>query len=878
MAADERKLMQIGFAALMARKLAPLKQYLYEKIGEGGFVFEPVLRNNTAELDDYEYMKKKYYSQIVYEAAQAGELDTSIEESNIDIKAARRLWAGRSGTGWQGTGKGGYMESLDPGVGNPVRNEVDELLHMYLKYQGDKTQQLTQLSHEATYDLFDKVAEHSRKNNPNPSDMAFTNYVPSPKDMGIGSEQELQWYLLPQTSGDVPPSNATPSEKKEWLTKALRQLPIQKWNNPKLKTQFYTSYGKAHADFAVKLANSEHLEGDDYRRLTQLDSRGPRLHTTVGTGLDKTSVEVAEYSESFKQTDAGMDRYLPDIEPDKPVIRKHPSLSGYDKSDQHIIMPFTYELGGAPFGGEGGALADTGIGIGADPQATVDKKLLTTIFEKRKIEDIFPDSFTEYQKMRRNELNKYLMNFTTGEGGKSLNQKERDEAAVALDNIHEVKQFLMWMENQVNMELEELNALTAGNYAGKDWFKEDYPEFASHGKYATGQLTLSDVSPGLKLSLSGYTPKKKMIYGPEGPISTAHRYLAGQSGWGKAIEGQVQSGGWLRGYDYKQEIMDGFLGDFEIFGEEYGYKADQIWSWIKNPQGDDVTQWEQEHGKWDFKWNDKLSRGKDIYFPLKTPEGEPGLVKITVRATVQKDNRTSPISKKKYGVTTATRPVRTHVKLTLSDVQYIKDIKHTVEQEEVKWFRHAEGVIAWNAYISSLYTHGAGGIYQGGALMVHSGVGAQMFMGDRTPANSVGFFTSTISTGDFAEKLKELVDIGAKSWFKEADGFGAYFDLSEMAGGAFKEWAQVWNGESSKIERAINKKIQTKWALWLDQYAGGGATAPPPRVAKSWEGPIKLGPFVHSTKFLGQAQSATMRPHGYYTRGGKRDGSFDKWT
>ncbi len=56
----------------------------------------------------------------------------------------------------------------------------------------------------------------------------------------------------------------------------------------------------------------------------------------------------------------------------------------------------------------------------------------------------------------------------------------------------------------------------------------------------------------------------------------------------------------------------------------------------------------------------------------------------------------------------------------------------------------------------------------------------------------------------------------------------------------------------------------------MSQYAGGGATAPPPRVAKTWEGPIKLGPFVHSTKYLGAAQSLGMRPHGYYTLGGTK--------
>ena len=55
---DTRKLMQIGFAALLARKKAVQKQYAYEKRGDGGFVFEPILRGNTPELEDEEYIKE----------------------------------------------------------------------------------------------------------------------------------------------------------------------------------------------------------------------------------------------------------------------------------------------------------------------------------------------------------------------------------------------------------------------------------------------------------------------------------------------------------------------------------------------------------------------------------------------------------------------------------------------------------------------------------------------------------------------------------------------------------------------------------------------------------------------------------------------------
>ena len=86
---------------------------------------------------------------------------------------------------------------------------------------------------------------------------------------------------------------------------------------------------------------------------------------------------------------------------------------------------------------------------------------------------------------------------------------------------------------------------------------------------------------------------------------------------------------------------------------------------------------------------------------------------------------------------------------------------------------------------------------------------------------------------------------------------------AERAGKSKKEN----KGRSKQLEKDINKRIAMKWEMWLDQYAGGGVTAAPPSIAKSWGGPIKLGPFVHSTKYFGQAQSVGRRPHGYYVHG-----------
>ena len=61
--------------------------------------------------------------------------------------------------------------------------------------------------------------------------------------------------------------------------------------------------------------------------------------------------------------------------------------------------------------------------------------------------------------------------------------------------------------------------------------------------------------------------------------------------------------------------------------------------------------------------------------------------------------------------------------------------------------------------------------------------------------------------------------------------------------------------------------IEAQWKEWVATYAGGGVTAAPPSLARAWAGPVRLGPFIHSTKYLGQAQNVGRRPHGYYVQG-----------
>ena len=169
-------LFQIGFAALLARKLNPAKRYAFLKSGDDelSFLFEPVLSDNTPLLDNNEYMKKMYYSWVVHQAAQRGELDTSIEnEGDIDERAARRFWAGRRGTGWKGEGKGGYMQSLDPGAVNDggagtgldsAAAESEALMKTYMRYiYGKLEMPLEDMSRVASADLINTVGQAAVK-------------------------------------------------------------------------------------------------------------------------------------------------------------------------------------------------------------------------------------------------------------------------------------------------------------------------------------------------------------------------------------------------------------------------------------------------------------------------------------------------------------------------------------------------------------------------------------------------------------------------------------------------------------------------------------------------------------------------------------------
>ena len=280
----------------MGRKRSPHKQYIYEKRGVNEFVFEPVLKQNEADMNSEEYMKKKYYSQVVYEAAQAGDLETSISsEGGYEEQAARRLWAGRAGTGWNGSGRGGYMESLQPGIsetrgtgaGN-VRAEVDKLMQAYLSYQKMHLQPLKAMANRATQDLFTRIGRSAAAGMGNAGGAGsvtmeqsgrFKPYIAPAKGGLMRSPNQMLWYLAPHLVGAQ--QGATSAQNDEWIRKAVNKYEAKYGTPPFFKhTATEAKYGgTVQGDMALRVADY-HPSLGSYDRITREVYREPDTQWT----------------------------------------------------------------------------------------------------------------------------------------------------------------------------------------------------------------------------------------------------------------------------------------------------------------------------------------------------------------------------------------------------------------------------------------------------------------------------------------------------------------------------------------------------------------------------------------------------------------------
>jgi hypothetical protein len=672
----------------------------------------------------------------------------------------------------------------------------------------------------ATVDLFRRIANASNDNIP--PQLSFQNYMPAPKDMGVSKDQASA-YLRPYAPGDTaPPANTSAKEQKAYVEKAIRNFQSKyRDEQPNLghmghlggdpssiEYTFASAIGDAQGSFANHLStlglfgkksDGYPLTNDDYTRLTSTRSQN---YTQSTQATDSKGTPLGGKYEIIPQ-DVGM--HLSDYEDIEHQGAQYGPRSGRDggrapDEDSHFI-------------------ADGGRNQFPDNQFYQLEQPLVTQFKREKIEDIFSKSFKQFQKAEVG-----IHNLKARNAGMLLNQ-EPDYKTVELKNEGDVRRFIRWMQFELNKEQSDLNSY-----------------FGRAGGGVLEGMTIYKKGGGL-------IGTKGDMSVPSGyDVNARGEYQRGLKDMSSSLDGIMAGGG------HKAEIIKGFLGDFTILSDEYGYKMNQTWEYIKGTEG--------TKGGMGWKNQSRLERGVDMFFPLNTPEGQPGLINVKVRAQVIEG--TDPQKMPSVG---KSGMHRTYVQLKIEDINYIPDLPRGLLEEEVVSIKREQSQVAYNIAMDEFYRNGATSIYQGGAMMTHAGVGSKMFMGDRSPVNSVGFFTSTVSTGDFADRLQFLVNEACGQWFGDPEGFEGFFDLHQMEGGAFREWALKWDAEARQLERDINKKIQNKWSMWLDQYVGGGKTAAPPSIAKSWGGPIKLGPFVHSTKYFGQAQSIGRRPHGYYVLG-----------
>tara|TARA_R100001594_G_scaffold47947_1_gene80834 strand:- start:9265 stop:11631 length:2367 start_codon:yes stop_codon:yes gene_type:complete len=775
---DTRKLMQIGFAALLARKKAVQKQYAYEKRGDGGFVFEPILRGNAPELEDEEYMRKRYYSEMVFQGAQEAQLQTSIQEGDPNKKAARRFWAGREGTGWNGTGKGGYMASLQPGVPETLGTglgsamvESDHLMQAYMENQTKKMHILKGKSQQATADLFRRVTEQANRDS-GVVDLSGKNYMPPARDLGIPFNTFYERYAREIDFGRDKLSD------KEWAKKTKKDLSTInfKWDGEHF---FAGTYGILQGLYARKLAEMrpDRFTGEWYRRL---------LASTYDLAGGEGFAPRAETMFPDFETKA---TFYDGTDMDHPGGQMYGPRSGRDANQMKVPTSEN-------FSGDGGTL-----NVGHMEVAT--PKLLKTVFEKKSIDQMFPKAWQVYKRHSK-------MDPETVYGGTNN---------VQVRSALEAKQFIRWMVKSVNDELAKLNEIVPTSFT----MKSQWPTKVE-GMEALGKFQRWDEDKG------AYVPA------PFGSgYSETAKYLGGLEGYGRGGSG-----------DWMSEVVQGFMSDFGVLNNEARYKMANEFGPIKGEDG----------VEWGWKNVDTAQRGVDIYVPQSG-----GLLRIHLNVRIVPEGPNNrpyaevyiPFKSKKWG--------------TPDGIQYIKDVPMSYQEFAVYTDQSMKQMAEHRELVKSFWRTGQLAQHMGQAMITSNGIGSRMFMGDMSPANSVGFFTSTISVGDFAERLKTFVDTGADYWWGEPDGFGGYFDLSSMEGGAFKEWALKWEQEAEQLQSQINEKITAKWKEWVSTYPKGGKTAFPPSLAKAWAAPIRLGPFVHSTKYLGHAQSAGKRPHGYYVQG-----------
>ena len=834
-------LFQIGFAALLARKLNPAKRYAFLKAGEDNlsFLFEPVLSDNTPILDNNEYMKKMYYSWVVHQAAQRGELETSIQnEGDVDELAARRFWAGRRGTGWKGEGKGGYMQSLDPGAVNDggygtgldsAAAEAEALMKTYMRYiYGQLEMPLEDMSRVASADLINKIGSAAVKQM---NKATWSNQVPPTHTF----HNPGSFYLPPF---DIPDDGV--GEAVDIMVRAYFRHYV---NDPKVISHTYspklnTASPEVQIRHATKVSKSIMAQHKDEQRFEggltseemalekdRLTSMYSELNWGDGSFLVKNTNPEAFDLSSVKGKNVTVKKFL-EKGPEAGPLRY---VKFMDKGLENIFPQFT----------------DKWLAINP-------KKGLT---EMNNVEHYVKDLQRELNRaiiLDRNKLSDEIY------GSKTPFRKSLPGLKTATSRF--LKELTQDAKNQIMNGYNKLLSVpkSQGQYKSKRTGLQ---------KYKTGPVTKL---PKFFESKHGGAGPRRGGGGGVRPTPLKSYYKKLLSDIKNKPDEVAKRDWWVRDWKGMQQRLE--LGRKTIGGMQKAQPYTRIFITKKGERKDIVSEiysavmapfnamkggLEMQAHSEKVRALPKEQRGWDMYVPHPL-----GLLRLRMKTFWFQ-------GKMNFGKNATIAPGRTNASSVGRWMIQIKpkifyDIKKDIRRTCVEVKRGRGAVAKWIAVMKSNKDLEMGAILNDSTIRSSFAVRQNILLGGSGPTQTMGAFVDTVVPEELAERLAFIVNTAATAWFM-GPGMGKIMDLDGMEGGEFKSWALKWDKQATAVQKRTNSEMHRKWANWVEQYVGGGKTGMRPSEAKTWHPPLFLGPFVHSLKYLGYgAKKWSPVGGGYY--------------
>lgn len=794
----KKHLFQIGFAALLARKQNPSKRYAFLKSGDNdmSFMFEPVLTDNTPSMDDNEYMKKKYYSWLVYEAAQKGQLDTSIKDASVDERAAKRFWAGRRGTGWKGTGKGGYMQSLDPGAAadggygtgyDSAAKEAENLMKTYMQYIYRSIElPLENMSKVASADLINTIGKAAVKQMKKGS---YKDQVPP-----MSTFHDSGRFYVPPVD---PPKDGTD----EAIDMAVREYFKHFVSNPTMTRTSYNSVGPLHTS-TIQQAHSKIMEADIMKAFEDggLDS------ADVAMEKERYNAMITElkYNSNGKYLTRVSATKTTTVSGDKLIIKE------YEPGSEP--MKFVKFLDGdlkKNFPKFDASLGERGKGI----KLTDEKKTIAYI-----------------NKMRAT-LNAEIRNYQKDLSKQIWGTKKPYSAPMQTYKKIENKFFKELSVDIKHQMLNQYNSLIrlpkSQSKYGRTTNITKQPKYFQKGRQPSKYGTSSHTSY--------YNNLSSQLSRAESGDSAAYRDIMKRDWWVRDSKGMVSRLDLGAKAKERFRINNDFQHHLGRGNPSRNVAAGEIYDQVMAPF---FAAQDNKHSE-SARSLDPKQRGFDLYLnhSLGTLRLRVSMFYVKGKgwAIGQNPGRGKPSSEGMWQVS------------IVPTILY--GVEHDIKKTAFEYRKGTSTLARWQAVAKSTRDRGVTGKLNTTHINSSFTARANTLLGGAGPTQSVGAFVDSVVPVEMAERLQFLVNTAANNWFY-GPGMSQVMDLHGLEGGDFKNWAMKWDKEARAFQKSTNEEFEADWSRWV-MTIGGGATSQPPSVARAWHPPLFLGPFVHSMKYLG---------------------------